>query len=139
MAFENSTARARTAAPAAWAAPVDPDDARVPLVDHAGLDQLEAVVSRERLATLIKTSIADAERSCAVMTSLPASSEELAREAHNLSGVSGVLRLTRISQLTREIELRARTARRVEPLLEELKELVPATAAELRRLGLMWD
>ena len=139
MAVENSTARARTVAPTAWAASVDPEDASVPLVDHAGLDQLEAVVSRERLSTLIKTSIADAERSCAVMTALPASSEELAREAHNLSGVSGVLRLTRISQLTREIELRARTARRVEPLLEELKELVPATAAELRRLGLMWD
>ena len=145
MAVETSGAARRTPT-SAWPSVVDAAGS-IPLVDRVGLDQLEAMVSRERLSTLIATSIAEAERSCAVMTALaapsetraPAPSEELAREAHNLSGVSGVLRLTRISQLTKEIEARARTASRVEPLLAELKELVPATAAELRRLGLMRD
>lgn len=108
-----------------------------PLVDRAGLAQLGSMVPSERLVTWITASIADAERSCQVMATLPAGSEELAREAHTLCGTSAIMRLMRISQLTREIELNSRSGSGVESLVSELKELVAATAAELRRLGLM--
>ena len=109
----------------------------IPLVDRAGLDQLRSLISSERLSRWITASIADAERSCQVMATLPAGSEELAREAHTLCGTSGVIRLMRISQVTREIELTSRSGSGVEALVSELKELVAATAAELRKLGLM--
>ena len=109
----------------------------IPLVDRAGLDQLRSLVPSERLSHWITASIAEAERSCQVMAMLPAGSEELAREAHTLCGTSGVIRLMRISQVTREIELTSRSGSGVEALVSELKELVAATAAELRKLGLI--
>jgi HPt (histidine-containing phosphotransfer) domain-containing protein len=107
------------------------------LVDRARLKQLESLVAKERVLTLIKNSIADAERTCDVMARLPAGSDELVRQAHNLSGTSGLLGLRRISRVSLNIEDRTRKGIRVEALVAELREVVTATTRELRALGLM--
>ena len=76
-------------------------------------------------------------KSVHVMARLPAGSAELVRQAHNLSGTSGLLGLRRISRVTLNIEDRTRKGIRVEALVAELREVVTATMRELRALGLM--
>jgi HPt (histidine-containing phosphotransfer) domain-containing protein len=71
------------------------------------------------------------------MMTLAKGSQELTREAHTLKGTSGVIGLTRISQIAAEVEDGVRSGAGVEPLVMELKKAIAATRDELRRAGLL--
>jgi len=88
---------------------------------------------------LVRRGIGNAERACGRLGTLPAGSEELAREAHSLKGTSGSFGLGRISVVAGEIEAAAEAGEDGSGLVERLGEAVGATRAELRAAGLLDD
>ena len=107
------------------------------LVDRALLDGLAARLPAAAFAGFVRRGIGNAERACGRLGTLPAGSEELAREAHSLKGTSGSFGLRRVSVLAAETEAGARDGRDVSGLVERLREVVAATRTELRAAGLL--
>ena len=109
--------------------------AGAPLVDRAMLDGLAVRLPAEAFAGLVRRGIGNAERACGRLGTLPAGSEELAREAHSLKGTSGSFGLRRVSAVAGEIEEAAKAGEDVSGLVARLKEEVAATRGSCARPG----
>jgi len=106
-------------------------------IDWQQLERLGAIAPSEKVTSWIRQGIEEAEQYCQRLTTLPNSSQELTREAHTLKGTSGIIGLTRISQIAAEIEDGVRNHAGVEPLVMELRNAIAATRDELQWAGLL--
>src|SRR4051794_11847093 len=119
--------------------PAAPAGEAVPLVDRAMLDALASRLPAAAFAGLVGRGIGNAERACGRLGTLPAGSEELAREAHSLKGTWGSFGRRRVSVVAGEIEAAAKAGEDVAGLVGRLGEVVVATRAELRAAGLLHE
>ena len=119
--------------PASLDVSVPEEVGEAPLVDRQRLGAFRASMSSEQLASWLRRSIGDAERTCERMATLPQGSEDLRREAHSLKGTAGTFGLMRISQIAAGIEEKARDGGGIEPLLADLKDAVAATRSGAMR------
>jgi signal transduction histidine kinase/CheY-like chemotaxis protein/HPt (histidine-containing phosphotransfer) domain-containing protein len=112
-------------------------DEEVPLIDREKLEIVRSRLPVTAWQELVQRGIANAERSCARLRTLPAGSEELRREAHSLKGTSGSFGLRQISRMAAAIEAMIHAGQDISTAIEQLEAVVTATRQELQATGLL--
>ena len=104
--------------------------ARPPVIDHGPLDRLEAQISQKRLRELLRAYL-DAARASLGRIEAMAASEDLAglaREAHDLKGLSGTFGAMLLQDLAQRLEAASRRGDLV--AARDLTAGAPAVAAQ---------
>jgi PAS domain S-box-containing protein len=106
------------------------------LLDRAALDEVMAGLPAAEGADLLRRVVDDVARSCALLGTLPAGSEEFLEEAHKLRGVARLFGLTEVGEMAAQAEAAARSGGDVAGSVERLARTVAATCAALREAQL---
>lgn len=109
----------------------------VQLVNANALARLHRTVGPEQLHTMVCMGIDAYALYCDAMLHPAATPAEIGREAHKLKGSAGTFGLGRISAVATQIEGALDAGLAVDGLVQELKDAIGATRAELTRMGVL--
>lgn len=108
------------------------------VLDHEHLNALGEILTAGEVAGLLERGEAQLTAVVAALEAawLRRDAPETQREAHKLAGLAGSIGCRTLMAAARRIEATAKgrvLARRLQPLIDDLSQLLPATVAALRR------